>query len=123
MRNVVYAIAVLAAAGIVYLISEREPNAQPAKSAVPSSVTGETLVVHVPAMHCPFGCYPAVQKTLAGQPGVKGVELAKQADPNAIDNPRVLVTLASGTDAFNQGDALAALASAGFAKSTIESTP
>ena len=46
----------------------------------PDAVAGEskTLVLHVPDMHCPFACYPAVKETLESNPSVAGVDLVEQ---------------------------------------------
>ena len=63
------------------------------------------------SMHCPHGCYPAVKETLEKEAGVKGVELAKQKDPDVIDNPVVYIS----TDAsFDSSKAIASLKAAGF---------
>lgn len=117
MRNA----CLFAAAGIaVALFSGCE--AQPVFSTVAASTTttpavaGETMVVHVPEMHCPFACWPAVQKDLAAQPGVLDVELAPQKDENAIDNPKVFVRVAEGFDA---DAAVESLAEAGFKDSEV----
>lgn len=128
MRVIAYAVAVIAAAGIVLFLSRPGDSknastgsanqASVAKSVPVKPVAGASQVVlHVPGMHCPFGCYPAVKETLTSQPGVTGVELAKQSDENAIDNPHVTVTYSGN---FNADAAIAALAKAGFEKSTVE---
>lgn len=85
-------------------------------NSVSTSAQGDTLVVDVPEMHCPFACWPAVEKTLVEQPGVLDVELAPQKDEDAIDNPRVYVSV---SEDFDSEKALAALASAGFADSKV----
>ena len=98
-------------------------EARPVYSTAAASTTttavasaGETMVVHVPEMHCPFACWPAVQKDLAAQPGVLEVELAPQKDENAIDNPKVFVRVAEGFDA---DAAVESLAEAGFKNSEV----
>ena len=131
MRMFVYAVAVLAAAGIVVLISKPNPekSVEPASAVVPSNETvassqeelnvGETLVMHVPGMHCPHGCYPAVHETLTSLPGVQKIELLKQADENSIDNPRITV---SYSPEFDPQAAVKALAKAGFDGSSVDHT-
>ena len=71
----------------------------------------QTIALKVPSMHCPFGCWPTVQSTLAKQPNVKDVKLATQKDENAIDNPVVFISVAGD---FDQAKAFSALAEAGF---------
>ena len=99
------------------------PDANPEASSTPavaeSEVGGDsglvelqTIALKVPSMHCPFGCWPTVQSTLAKQENVKDVKLAAQKDPNAIDNPVVFVSVAGD---FDQAKAFSALAEAGFA--------
>src|SRR6056297_3263441 len=89
MRFVVYLVAVLAAAGIVYFVSNTgEPQVTDAVAPAEGAETaaegspGETQLVSlkVPDMHCPVACYPAVKKTLEGQTGVSGVDLAEQSE-------------------------------------------
>ncbi len=84
MRVVAYAVAVLAAAGIIYFLSGANDKGQTTGSAAaPAPVVAEAeaaapaalgpdeslVVFKVPGMHCPHGCYPTVKETLAGQPG------------------------------------------------------
>ncbi len=125
MRFVVYLVAVLAAAGIVYFVSNTgEPQVTDAVAPAEGAETaaegspGETQLVSlkVPDMHCPVACYPAVKKTLEGQTGVSGVDLAEQSEEGIIDNPVVLIKTAPG---FDLDQALAALDAAGFSKSTV----
>ncbi|MCA9155308.1 MAG: heavy-metal-associated domain-containing protein [Pirellulaceae bacterium] len=80
----------------------------------------QTVALKVPSMHCPFACWPKVRDTLKEQGGVADVELAPQADPNAIDNPVVYVKLNGD---FEQAQAFAALASAGFDDAEVAATP
>ncbi len=70
----------------------------------------------VPNMSCPHGCWPTVEKTLAAQPGVEAVALAKQKGEDAIDNPVVYVKL---NGKFDAQAAVAALAKAGFENSEV----
>lgn len=93
------------------------PAANTTTAASVGAEAGETLVVHVPEMMCPFACWPAVQKDLAAQPGVLDVELAPQKDENAIDNPKVFVRVSEGFDA---NAAVESLATAGFKGSDVE---
>lgn len=80
------------------------------------SEVGDTLVVHVPEMHCPFACWPAVEETLAAQPGVIDVKLAPQKDEDAIDNPKVYVRV---SETFDADAAVESLATAGFKGSDV----
>ncbi|MGN6134857.1 MAG: hypothetical protein ACTHOU_10170 [Aureliella sp.] len=70
----------------------------------------------VPTMSCPHGCWPTVKETLAAQPGVESVELAKQSNADAIDNPVVHVKL---NGKFDSKAAVAALAKAGFENAEV----
>ncbi len=131
MRVVAYAVAVLAAAGIIYFLSGANDKGQTTGSAAaPAPVVAEAeaaapaalgpdeslVVFKVPGMHCPHGCYPTVKETLAGQPGVKSVSLAKQSDPDLIDNPSVSVVY---TGKLDTSAAIDALDKAGFKDSTV----
>lgn len=75
-----------------------------------AEVAVSTVVLKVPSMTCPHGCWPTVKETLEGQPGVAGVELAKQADADTIDKPEVTVKLSGD---FDLKAAIEALAKAG----------
>lgn len=70
----------------------------------------------VPTMSCPHGCWPTVKDTLAAQPGVEAVELAKQSSDDAIDNPVVYIKL---NGKFNSKAAVDALAKAGFENAEV----
>ena len=84
---------------------------------VPDGTEDRTvLTMHVPEMHCPFGCYPTVKETLEQQPGVSGVDLVEQSSDGAIDDPRVIVRL---SDHFDAASAIGALADAGFVNSSV----
>ncbi len=124
MRNAVYALAAIAAAGIAYLFATA-PIPGDAPSETVSSVTNTShqvmptsgsMTLQVDDMHCPFACYPAVKKTLEGQTGVVDVELAEQKVDGEIDNPQVLVKYEPG---FDLTAAREALAKKGFAKSSV----
>lgn len=86
-------------------------------SATAVTQAGETLVVHVPEMNCPFACWPAVKEDLAAQPGVLDVELAPQKAEDVIDNPKVFIRV---SDDFDADAAVESLASAGFKGSDVE---
>lgn len=136
MRSVVYVIAALAAVGIMVGIvvtpskdsvgtdpaASNTEARQSAEEAMPSAdggqVAGEsqTLVLHVPDMHCPFGCYPAIKEVLEGDPNVATVELAAQQKPGEIDNRRVIITYGEG---FDLAAAVDALAKRGFKNSEV----
>lgn len=101
-------------------VATTDEPATPAVAEAPAS--GETLelqtiALKVPSMHCPFGCWPTVQSTLAKQPHVADVKLAAQKDPNAIDNPVVLVSFSGD---FDQAKAFSELAEAGFADAAVQ---
>ncbi|MDA0658083.1 MAG: heavy-metal-associated domain-containing protein [Planctomycetota bacterium] len=83
------------------------------------SSPGETrqVVLRVPTMHCPHGCFPSVKETLAAMDGVQSVSLVPQAEEGKIDDPRVAVTY-SGE--FNREGAVQALATASFPDATID---
>ncbi|QDV84233.1 heavy-metal-associated domain-containing protein [Planctomycetes bacterium TBK1r] len=128
MRSLAYGAAILAAAGIMYMISTLPT--EPAAEAVPSSatpadavaiapdaeVTTASLTMTVPEMHCPFACYPSVKKNLEKRSDVVAVELAPQKEEGIIDNPQVIVTYKDGFDAEQ---AIAQLEAAGFTGSTV----
>lgn len=129
MRIFVYALSVVAAAGIVYWVSNNpvEPSSSPDAQSVasaPAENDGQNVdpadlqlvSIHVPKMHCPFACYPAVKKTLEGTTGVQGVELAEQKEEGVIDNPVVIVKAAPG---FDVEKAMESLAAKGFSESEV----
>ncbi len=123
MRLVVYAVAVLAAAGIVYYMSNSNPAevAANTEATAPAPVEAladeaedssvELVSLKVPTMHCPFACYPSVKKTLEGSTGVQSVDLAEQKEEGTIDNPVVIIKASSQ---FDIDRAVAALAAKGF---------
>ena len=75
-----------------------------------------TLTLRVENMHCPFACYPSVKSTLESQGNVVSVELDKQREEGAIDNPQVLIKYDSG---FDLTAAMDALSKKGFAKHSV----
>ena len=75
-----------------------------------------TLTLRVEDMHCPFACYPSVKSTLESQGNVVSVELDKQEEEGAIDNPQVLIKYDSG---FDLTAAMDALSKKGFAKHSV----
>ena len=134
MRSVTYGVAVLAAVGIMFAIA-RMPNKetspdqtgseastviQPASSVQQAAARvmeeAGSLTLHVPEMHCPFGCYPAIKKTLESSEAVQEVQLAEQKVEGAIDNPQVIINFTKG---FNVDAAIAALKAKGFDNSSV----
>lgn len=132
MRFVVYVLAVLVAAGIVYFVSgsgERqvaetsetvtepavatEAEASDTEVTTAAVVEGETRLVNlkVPSMHCPFACYPSIKETLESEAGVAGVELIAQKEEGVIDNPVVIIEAGEN---FDLEKAITTLASTGF---------
>lgn len=125
MRSPIYLIAALASAGIAYYLASapatKTENASPDSvvATATSSVVMEqpgTLTLRVDDMHCEFGCFPTVRKTLEGFDKVVSVTLDKQAEEGTLDNPQVLVTYEPG---FDLTAAQASLAKRGFAKSSV----
>lgn len=125
MRYMVYMVAVLAAAGIVYYVGTTE-NSSVAAFATPSQVAdtatdssetpapaGDVQLVNlkVPGMHCPMACYPAVKKTLEKESGVQGVDLVEQKEEGVIDNPVVVIR---HDPEFDLDGAVASLEKLGF---------
>lgn len=135
MRFVSYVVAVLVAAGLIYYIGQspdapvaagapaeadgtEAPQSQAGSVTAPSvgeSGAAQQVTLRVPKMHCPFGCYPQIKKTLENEPGVLAVELAEQQQEGAIDNPVVHIQTSGEFDAQA---AIDALAKAGFDQST-----
>lgn len=122
MRAVVYAVAVLAAAGIMYGIATM-PG--PQKTVPGETVAAEstevmtepgTLTLSVPTMHCAIACYPRVKETLEGTTGVSEVVLDEQKEEGIIDNRQVVVTYDAG---FDLSAALAKLDQEGFEDADI----
>ncbi|MCA9133975.1 MAG: hypothetical protein KDA45_12500 [Planctomycetales bacterium] len=74
----------------------------------------------VPNMSCPYACWPKVQETLAGQPGVEAVQLAEQPEGTAEGEivERVVELKLNGD--FNADAAIAALAKVNFEASVAK---
>ena len=70
--------------------------------------------LEVPAMMCPFGCYPTVEKALANVPGVKGVQLAKQPEGTPEGEIALKVVELQLSEGFDLTAAIAALKKASF---------
>ncbi len=94
--------------------AKEEPKTSSTEKSTAAKLVATSL--KVPTMSCPHGCWPTVKETLAKQAGVASVELAKQANADAIDNPVVTVKL-SGK--FDSKAAIDALAKAGFANAEV----
>jgi copper chaperone CopZ len=124
MRSVAYAVAILAAAGIMYFVATSGPTETPETASQTPPATVDTdaevktasLKLNVPEMHCPFACYPSVKENLEKQDDVLTVELAPQKEEGVIDNPQVIVTYKDGSDPDQM---IAVLDAAGFAGSTV----
>ena len=84
-----------------------------AKEATEVAVTpaSSKMVIKVPTMTCPSGCWPTVKKTLEQQEGVASVELAQQVEEASIDKPEVTIFY-NGT--FDAPKAIEALSQNGF---------
>ena len=86
-------------------------SSAPAASAEALAAGDLTQVsLEVPAMSCPLGCAPQVEKTLAGLPGVEAVHID-------FATKRATCTL-KDMDEFDAVGAVDALAKAGFEGST-----
>ncbi len=117
----------LALCGLMMLAAvgcaKNETPTDTSESASPAAVTpvvynaGEELTLEVPGMHCPFGCYPTVEKTLTKLDGVEKVELVPQEKEGEINDRRVVVKL---NDKFDASQAVTALAGAGFDGATVD---
>jgi copper chaperone CopZ len=124
MKTIVYAIAGIAALGIMIALIASPSNTPAPASATPAatvSATPEvlneagTLTLEVPSMHCQFACYPHVKETLEKTAGVSEVALAEQPDPNALTVKKVIVTYDAG---FDLSAALSSLKQEGFDDAT-----
>jgi len=104
------------------------PTAPPKPAGTPAPTSGSTAASMAPTsvkmvsmkvdeMHCPFGCYPTVEKALAKVPGVSSVKLADQKNSDTIDNPVVYVEVDSS---FDPTAAIAAVSKAGFASEMVK---
>lgn len=127
MRGLAYAIAAIAAVGIMIAIAsypgssndnESNPaaNASTTTSPVELMSSSGTLTLTVPTMHCEFSCFPRVKETLEGTTGVESVALAEQKEEGVIDNRQVVVNYLAG---FDINAALASLEKEGFSDSGV----
>ena len=128
MKSIVYAVASMAALGIMIALiitpnpASSEPSVAPtaapvtAISASPAVlIEAGTLTLEVPGMHCEVACYPRVKETLENTSGVSEVTLAEQPDPAALTVKQVIVKYDAG---FDVDGALAGLKGEGFADVT-----
>ncbi len=133
MKSIVYAVAGVAALGIMIALIVA-PDGTPTEpsipaSAAPATVTpatavsaspavlneAGTLTLEVPGMQCQFACYPRVKEALENTAGVSEVTLAEQPDPNTLTVKKVIVKYDAG---FDVDGALAGLQHEGFADAT-----
>lgn len=124
MRSSIYLVTALIALGIAYLLAQ--PPAAPAtgSSAAPTATAASagvladagTLTLRVDGMHCEYGCFSKVKRTLEGFDHVVSVQLDQQAEEGTLDNPQVLLSYESGFDLLAAQDALA---KNGFAKTSV----
>ncbi len=70
--------------------------------------------LEIPNMMCPYGCYPAVEETLATLEGVEGVQLAEQPKGTPEGQLRKKVVELKVGEGFDLNTALAALKAAKF---------
>ena len=129
MRYIVYMVAVLAAAGIVYYVGTTESGAVASRETAATQAATQDLAadaadagslhtvnLKVPGMHCPAACYPSVKKTLEEEAGVQGVDLVEQKEEGLIDNPVVIIQHDAG---FDLDKAVASLERVGFSGAAI----
>lgn len=139
MRGLAYAIAAVAAVGIMFVIatSTNEPSSDPTTEpataetqtadtqpiaesaevlASTSDAEGGLVTIAVPEMHCNFVCFPKVKETLESDETVELVELGPQKEEGAIDNRQVIVKYKAGFDVKN---AIALLSKEGFDDSDV----
>lgn len=98
------------------------PTTPPAEGTDPKASTEGGAAVRfvadkkleVPAMMCPYGCYPTVEKALAKVPGVKGVQLAKQPEGTPEGEIALKVVELQLSEGFDLNAAIAALKKASF---------
>jgi len=122
MRAVVYSVAVLIAAGAMYVVAttsndKADPDVQTVV-AEPHDVMTEpgTLTLSVPSMHCEFACFPRVKESIESVAGVTEVALDEQKEEGVLDNRQVVVSYDAG---FDLTSALANLSSEGFEDADI----
>ncbi|MEZ6153757.1 MAG: hypothetical protein R3C09_26960 [Pirellulaceae bacterium] len=92
--------------------ADGEPSAANEKAEVIRFVADKRI--SVPEMMCPYSCWPAVQETLAAQPGVESVQLAKQPDGTAEGEIKERVVELKLNGDFDADAAIAALAKANY---------
>ncbi|MCP4887030.1 heavy-metal-associated domain-containing protein [Rubripirellula sp.] len=122
MRAIVYSVAVLVAAGVMYVVAttpndKADPGVQTV-AAEPHDVMTEpgTLTLSVPSMHCEFACFPRVKESIESVAGVTEVALDEQKEEGVLDNRQVVVSYDAG---FDLTSALANLSSEGFEDADI----
>ena len=91
--------------------AETAPATAKETSEVAVTPASSKVIMKVPTMSCPHGCWPTVKKTLEEQEGVASVELAKQSDEETIDKPEVTVHY---NGSFDSSKAISALSESGF---------
>lgn len=135
MRGLAYAIAAIAAVGIMIAIATmpKEQSSDPATTEIQTADTqpvaesaevlaattdaeGGLVTIAVPEMHCEFACFPKVKETLEAVETVELVELGPQKEEGAIDNRQVIVKYKAG---FDVNDAIARLSKEGFDDSDV----
>lgn len=125
MRGLAYAIAVIAAVGIMIAIAttpQQPVDDLSSPPAIAASATSEvmteagTLTISVPNMHCEFACFPRVKETIEHAAGVQEVQLAAQKEEGTIDNRQVVVKYDPG---FDVASTLTLLAEEGFPDSDV----
>ncbi|MBX3423077.1 MAG: heavy-metal-associated domain-containing protein [Pirellulaceae bacterium] len=99
-------------------------EAPPAGDGASTGSTGSLRFVadtrlEVPEMMCPYGCYPAVEKTLAKVPGVVGVQLAEQPAGTPDGELKERIVELKVNDDFDADSALQALKRARYDASVI----
>ena len=104
--------------------TQTNPAGGDSVATIPVALSAEPtkLEMEVPTMECPYGCFPAVKKTLEQQPGVLAVELAnpEDAEDGAIEDRRVFITAVEG---FDVAGATLALTDVGHTPSSIRNAP
>ena len=136
MRGVAYAVAAIAAVGIMIAIAtkpadqatESSPEGAVAEtqtvenaevmaaSATPAAAETQQLTLAVPEMHCEFMCFPKVKKALESTDTVELVELGPQNEEEAVFNAQVIVTYKPG---FDVNEAIELLSKEGFDDSEL----
>jgi periplasmic mercuric ion binding protein len=105
--------------------AEEAPPTEPAPAGSSSTNTGNAVrfvadkKLEVPAMMCPYGCYPSVEKALASVPGVVAVQLAEQPAGTKEGEIALKVVELKLGEGFNLAAAIAALKKAEFEASEL----